>query len=317
MSKKKLEITPEMKKGARAAARAEAERIMSKSEQKRRNALRHGESVVDAEVTVTKGRPTQRALGWVPEKPDHRDRLFSLPFGAPRAPKQYDMTPMMPPVYDQGTLGSCTANAALAAVHFTEKEKTLTLRPALSRLFTYYFTRMLEGSLQRGDVGATIRGTFKSLNKYGYCLERLWKYDINVFNATPPSMAREQAARHKLAVTVNYESVPKSLDMIKAVVALNNPVVFGFSVPESFMSAAVRKSGVVPMPAPREKIVGGHAVTIVGYNDETQMFIIRNSWGKGWGQAGYCLMPYAFVMKLGSDFWTVKSVPAVEVEVAA
>jgi len=69
--------------------------------------------------------------------------------------------------------------------------------------------------------------------------------------------------------------------------------VFGITVYESFESAAVSKTGKMPMPKPSEKVLGGHAVLAVGYDDAAQRFIVRNSWGKGWGVQGYFTMPYA------------------------
>ena len=85
---------------------------------------------------------------------------------------------------------------------------------------------------------------------------------------------------------------------------------FGFTVYESFESQEVAKTGVVPMPAPGEQVVGGHAVLAVGYDDSAQTFMVRNSWGTGWGQAGYFTMPYAYLTTRGlsSDFWTIRIV---------
>jgi len=84
--------------------------------------------------------------------------------------------------------------------------------------------------------------------------------------------------------------------------------VFGFSVYESFESDAVAKSGVLDLPAPGEKQVGGHAVVGVGYDDATKRILVRNSWGPAWGQAGYFTMPYDYVnnRNLSDDFWSIR-----------
>ncbi len=84
----------------------------------------------------------------------------------------------------------------------------------------------------------------------------------------------------------------------------------GFTVYESFESQTVAESGIVPMPTTGEKIVGGHCVVAVGYDDTKRAFIIRNSWGTGWGIQGYCYMPYEYLTasNLSSDFWTIRSV---------
>jgi len=95
---------------------------------------------------------------------------------------------------------------------------------------------------------------------------------------------------------------------MKGCLASGFPFVFGFSVYESFESAAVGKSGIVPMPASSEKQLGGHAVLAVGYDDRDQRFIVRNSWGPKWGMRGYFTMPYAYVTdsNLADDLWTIR-----------
>ena len=66
------------------------------------------------------------------------------------------------------------------------------------------------------------------------------------------------------------------------------------------------------MPAAGESVLGGHAVMAVGYDDSQQRFIVRNSWGDGWGMKGYFTMPYAYLTErnLSSDFWTIRLVKA-------
>jgi C1A family cysteine protease len=64
------------------------------------------------------------------------------------------------------------------------------------------------------------------------------------------------------------------------------------------------------MPAPTEAVAGGHAVLAVGYDDTTQRFAVRNSWGAKWGQKGYFTIPYAYLLteNLSDDFWTIRLV---------
>jgi len=100
------------------------------------------------------------------------------------------------------------------------------------------------------------------------------------------------------------------LNQMKGCLASGYPFVFGFTVYESFESQHVVTTGVVSMPAAGEKVLGGHAVVAVGYDDTTQRFIVRNSWGPGWGKGGYFTMPYAYLTdsNLSDDFWTVRLV---------
>jgi C1A family cysteine protease len=104
--------------------------------------------------------------------------------------------------------------------------------------------------------------------------------------------------------------VLNTLPQLKGCLASGSPVVFGFSVYESFESAAVAKTGTMPMPKPSEKQLGGHAVLAVGYDDAQERVIIRNSWGTGWGKKGCFTMPYAYITddNLCDDFWTIRLV---------
>jgi len=72
----------------------------------------------------------------------------------------------------------------------------------------------------------------------------------------------------------------------------------------------VAKTGQLNLPKPKEKSLGGHAVMAVGYNETTQRFTIRNSWGARWGLKGYFTMPYAYLTdrNLADDFWTIRVV---------
>jgi C1A family cysteine protease len=97
---------------------------------------------------------------------------------------------------------------------------------------------------------------------------------------------------------------------MKGCLASGYPFVFGFTVYSSFEGAKVAQSGIVPMPGSAEKPIGGHAVLAVGYDDDTREFLVRNSWGPGWGIKGYFKMPYAYLTapKLATDFWTIRGV---------
>jgi C1A family cysteine protease len=250
-------------------------------------------------------RSVQR-FGWIPDVPDNRDQLFSAP-GAVMAnlPQKVDLRQHCPGVYDQGQLGSCTANAVGAAFEFDQLKQGLTdFVP--SRLFIYYNERTIEGTVD-SDSGAMIRDGMKSVNKLGVCPETEWTYDITKFRDKPADQCYTDAANHQALV---YRSVVQDLHQIQGCLASGYPVVFGFSVYESFETQEVARSGVVPLPKKGEKQLGGHAVLAVGYDDTAQSFIVRNSWGPSWGQDGYFTMPYAYVTsgQLASDFWALYTV---------
>jgi C1A family cysteine protease len=257
------------------------------------------------ETVELKSRNVKR-YGWVPDLPDARDFAFAAPEEVlNKLPTQVDLRPQCPPVYDQGQLGSCTANAIGAAFEFDQlKEALVDFTP--SRLFIYYNERQIEGTVDQ-DSGAMIRDGIKSVNRIGVCTEDLWAYDIARFTEKPPQQAYTQASLHQATV---YRRVTPVLRQIQGALATGIPVVFGFSVYESFESQAVASTGIVPLPQRSERLLGGHAVLAVGYDDTSQRFIVRNSWGAGWGQAGYCTMPYAYLTdrSLASDFWAIYAV---------
>ncbi|MDE2363066.1 MAG: C1 family peptidase, partial [Hyphomicrobiales bacterium] len=184
------------------------------------------------------------------------------------------------------------------------KQKITDFTP--SRLFIYYNERVIEGTVNQ-DSGAQIRDGVKSVAKLGAPPESDWPYVISKFQQQPPTTAYNDA---KHDVVSAYMRVAQNLVQMQGCLAEGYPFVFGFTVYESFESAAVAKSGVVPMPASNESVVGGHCVVAVGYDNAKRMFIIRNSWGTGWGLKGYCMMPFEYLLtpNLASDFWTLRSI---------
>lgn len=247
-----------------------------------------------------------KRYGWVPDLPDARDFMFAAPEEVlSKLPLAVDMRPKCPPVYDQGQLGSCTANAIGAAFEFAQiKEELTDFIP--SRLFIYYNERVIEGTVDQ-DSGAMIRDGIKSVNKLGVCPEDMWAYDIARFTEKPPRQAYTEAERHQATV---YRRVQPALHQMQGALAAGIPIVFGFSVYESFETQAVATTGIVPLPLRSERLLGGHAVCAVGYDDATERFIVRNSWGTGWGMSGYCTMPYSYLTdrSLASDFWAIYAV---------
>jgi C1A family cysteine protease len=173
-----------------------------------------------------------------------------------------------------------------------------------SRLFIYWHERVVEGLPTWEDTGAELKDGIKTLATLGVCTETTWPYETHKFSTCPPRHAFSEAYHHKV---VKYEKLDnKNLTQLKACLASGFPFVCGFTVYNSFESSEVAKTGIVPMPASSEKIVGGHAVMVVGYDDDLGVFIVRNSWGIDWGMKGYFTIPYAYFtnISLATDFWT-------------
>jgi C1A family cysteine protease len=244
--------------------------------------------------------------GWIPDLPDHRDKQYEqlVPIVAPEElPTSVDLRLRCTPVQDQGELGSCTANALAGNVDYLEKQKIKKVLD-FSRLFIYYNERVIDHTVN-SDSGAMLRDGIKTLAKLGVCPESEWPYDVSKFTQQPS--AKDYADALNYRITAYYRIV--TLEQMKHTLASDYPFVFGFSVYESFESATVAESGIVPIPQKGERLLGGHAVMAVGYDDTKEQFIIRNSWGTSWGLKGYFLMPYAYLTTshLASDFWTIRN----------
>ncbi|WP_415855936.1 C1 family peptidase [Sinomonas sp. G460-2] len=258
-------------------------------------------------MTTESSPRTNHSYGWVPDVPDQRDHLFAAPPAVLGAlPPSADLTAQCPPVYDQGQLGSCTANAIAAALEFDADKQGITGYATPSRLFIYYNERVMEGTVA-SDSGAQIRDGIKSVGAQGACPETEWPYVIAQFAVQPTQQCYIDAKQHR---AVAYQRVSRTLQQMQGCLAAGYPFVFGFTVYESFESQQVAQSGIAPMPAPNEQVLGGHAVVAVGYDNTSQRFRVRNSWGTGWGQAGYFTLPYQYLLSTGlsSDFWTVRTV---------
>ena len=260
-------------------------------------------------AAANNGAPAPRTIagyGWRPDTPDQRDRPSTLKvMRVTRLPATVDLSKQkaMPPVYDQGELGSCTANAIAGAYEYeTRKQGLADFAP--SRLAIYYGERVIENTV-RSDAGAEIRDGMKVVNKTGVAPESLWPYIISKFAQKPPAAYFTQAKKHQCT---EYQSVEQTEAAIKSQLAAGFPVVFGISVYDSFESDAVARTGTVPMPKTSEKLLGGHAILLTGYT--STVFRFRNSWGTNWGKGGYATLPKAYVLSsdLASDFWTVRVV---------
>ena len=264
---------------------------------------------------------TREVYGWRPQLIDNRDfllaRMPNVDFGL-ALPASMDLRPSSPPIFNQGQLGSCTANATVGAYQIDALEgflakaghtppNDLINNALLSRLFLYYNSRAMEGTTA-SDAGAVLRDVIKSVATMGCSLESLWPYHINDFTVKPPETAYTDALKHKALI---YASVQNNPTSIKTAVANKLPVIFGFTCFESLESAETDATGIIPMPAPGEATIGGHAVCVVGYGQKPGYYLIRNSWGDKLGDAGYYYMSEAYMSQYAQDHWVLKSVESI------
>ncbi len=245
-----------------------------------------------------------KRFGWRRDIPDQRDHISKLPSIRQPLPPQLVLTHPLPS-FDQGELGSCTANATVGAITFDQPLQSL---PSVmeSRLFLYYYSRLLEG-MPEADSGASLRDVMKAYNQYGICAESDWPYDITKFAVSPDVQGD--------CKPIHYAYVEQNSFSIKRTIMSGFPVIFGFTVYNNFESSEVADSGILDLPnTDTDYPVGGHAVLMMGYDDNMTFpsgskggVYVRNSWGTSWGQSGYFWMPTDYITNpgLADDFWVI------------
>ena len=260
------------------------------------------------EEIITRADGSQvKISGYKPPKAAPKAAKFEASIDSSNLPPKVDLRPYMTQIENQGTLGSCTANATAGAYEYLINRNQGIDNYDVSRLFLYYNTRVLEDTVDE-DGGGFLYDVLKALATKGICSEQSWPYNIKKFAKKPPKECYEEAKNNCIE---KYESVDNELDTWKSVLAQGYPIIFSMHLCSSFMNP---RRGRVPMPKRGEEEVGGHAMLCVGYSDPDQVFIVRNSWGQEYGDRGYCYVPYELMMSeyTYDDTWVIYDVNPID-----
>jgi C1A family cysteine protease len=268
-------------------------------------------------------------MGWVPDLPDFRDLSSSSNKiktminktrkgkDIANLPDVVDLTEWCSPIENQLNIGSCTANAGVAILEYFER-RAFGKHIDASRLFLYKTTRKLMGL--KGDTGAYLRDTMKAMATFGVPPTKYYPYDVTKFDDEPEpfhySLAQNYQALSYYRMDSPGISRSKLLYSIRLNLRLGFPMMFGFTVFSSLNNPEF--AGEISFPDRQERVLGGHAIVAVGYDDDKEIknmlngvvtkgaLKIRNSWGTQWGEDGYGWLPYGYVESgLARDWWTL------------
>jgi C1A family cysteine protease len=250
----------------------------------------------------------QTQLGYIKDKYDARDYIYKANNFKWGFPLKFNLKGLMPPVLNQGNLGSCVSNAVSNVLRYTDikNKRTNNLNIKIySRLFNYYNTRVLENSIFK-DNGCQIRNAIKVINKIGSTDEKFWPYIITKFQDKPNKLSYDDAIKRKIT---KYRRVNQNQYDIKSCINLGYPIIIGILCFSSMFTINVSKTGNIPYPKSDQQILGGHCIILVGYDDTTQTYEFQNSWGTDWGNKGYGKIPYKFVENpnYATDFWMIEN----------
>ncbi|CAM4860588.1 unnamed protein product [Rotaria socialis] len=241
------------------------------------------------------------------------DRIQPKLIKEARLPSFVDLSPWMGPVKNQRDMNTCVAIAFTAACEYMINRHTGKYID-LSCLFINYNGRLVSSiALASLDIGSSVKDTAIGLTQFGICEEAIWRCKRHNLNRRPSGEAYARASQS----VVTVRRVPPILADMKICLAKGIPFVVSIILLESAMYEGQERNGYISMPDSNDTGVRnaklGHAVLVVGYNDETQHFLIRNSWGPHWAFNGYCFIPYEYLLNpdlflVAQGFWAVEKI---------
>jgi C1A family cysteine protease len=230
-----------------------------------------------------------------PSKPDHRDLVYR-PANS-HTDQSVSLREHDSRVENQGNIGSCTANAITSAYEVMVNARYPEYSKELSSLYVYYHSRVFTNDLER-DSGSYIRDGLKSAKNYGICTEELWPHVTENLSVQPHPQCYLDASKRRITeyniLYTNYE--------IKEILTGKRPVVVCIEIFYDFLDTS-KEYPYIQLPENYAYSMGYHAVVIMGYDDSTNQFLIKNSYGTGWGDNGYAWIPYDYITYYGCERW--------------
>jgi C1A family cysteine protease len=234
-------------------------------------------------------------LDVLPSPQDDRDYRYSQK--KIELPEYLDLRENDSTIENQGSIGSCVANAIATAYELMVRKLYPDKFAELSRLFIYYNSRLFNNSIKE-DSGTYIRDGLKSASRYGICSENLWPYIVDNFDKQPSPKCYVDASQRLIT---RYEVLYTLRDMLE-IINDQRPIIVSMYIYRGFMNMDVMKS-VVRMPNDSEQNIGSHAVVLVGYDLKRQLFLAQNSFGTSWGDNGYFWIPFEYIRTQAFEKW--------------
>jgi C1A family cysteine protease len=270
-------------------------------------------AILPDEVSFGPEDPTSFGLGALDEQegkdPDDEPASF-----AP-LPGQVDLHDRFPAVRNQGNRGTCVAHACAAVREFLQGENSTS--SDLSEQFLYWDCKERDGHV---GSGTWIRVGMECLKEDGVCTEQAWPYNPqpiadNEGQGPPPGGVNDKAKAYR--VTGSEKLEPRWVNNLRETLAEGLPIAFSVPVYTFWFAQPTRRSGDIRMPLTTDHNEGGHAMCMVGYEDDHDVpgggfFLVRNSWGTDrWGAdniigPGYARIPYAYISQYGRAAYTAR-----------
>lgn len=236
----------------------------------------------------------------IPDIEDKRDFVFSS--SIIELPKKFNYLDFVGEIENQLNTGSCVANATSSSLEL------LSLRNGIisdySRLFLYYNLRESYDNLKGKDNGSYLRDGFKVINKLGIPDEKYWEFNVSNLNTEPSKEAYSKALQNKVTSYERILNDKNCLHNLKTAIFNGFPTIIALTIDKSFynMKKTLETQDYIGTNE-QQNIVGSHAMSIVGYDDELKCFFVENSWGISWGYKGIFKLSYDVLLKDCHDIW--------------